>query len=274
MPRKTNNVPTVALAAALALGAPAVHATSVSSTILSDFRITLVDLAPGDGIAASIALDPLSRSTALAGAVSPGANSFWMNQGNSVFDPVSVSGILGGEGTGGAASFAGDPFGAGATLATSAVAQPSFAEGVGEAYIDTQPSGFNTITVGAHTQVSFSGLASLVWNASVPGAAAYGDVSMSFMQDAPGGPVVVDQDEFAAGWVPSGGSTLAGAASDTVSIAFMNTSDDAVVLDYFINVFAGASEIDLPSVDEPGRLALLLAGLMPLLGFAARRRVG
>ncbi|MEP6505017.1 MAG: PEP-CTERM sorting domain-containing protein [Betaproteobacteria bacterium] len=272
MPR--NTFPPIALAATLTLCATAGQAASVSSTTLSDLHITLLDLTPGAGVDPFIALDPLSRSTALAGAVAPGASTYWMNQGLGAFDPVSVSGIFAGEGTGGAASFAGDPFGAGATLATSAVAQPSFLQGVGEAYIDTQPSGFNTIAVGAHTQVSFSGLAWLTWNASDPRAAAYGDVSMSFMRDAPGGLVVVDQDEFAAGWLPGGGSTLTGAAADTVGIEFMNDSDEAVVLDYFVNVFAGASEVDVPpiAVDEPGRLALLLAGIAPVLLALRRRR--
>jgi hypothetical protein len=269
MPRKT--VTDIVVAVGLSLCAMAVHATSVASTTLSDFRITLLDLAPGDGVDPFVTLDPTSYSNAQAGVAAPGANGYWTAQGAGPFGPVSISGALD-DGTGGAASFAGDPFASGATLVASAVGNPGFAQGVGEAWIDNQPSGIVALTVGAHSQVTFSGLALLDWNASEAHAAAYGFVSLGFFQGAPGGQVAVDQEQFSAGYFAVDGVGLVGTASDTVSITFANTSDEAVDLDYSVVVYADASEVDVtPSpVPEPDGLALLLAGLAPLLLLRAR----
>jgi hypothetical protein len=261
-----------ALLAALALATTAVHATSVSSTTLSAFRITLVDLAPGDSVDPSIALDPLSRSTALPGAISPGASTFWMQQGDSAFGPVSSSGEL--DGTGGSASFAGDPFGAGAQLAASAVGNPSFAIGSGAAYIDTQPSGQTQFVLGAHTQVTFSGLAALDWSASTAAAAAYGEVGLDFWQMVDGNQDFVAMDSLTGGYYGDGAGALSGSTAGQVTITFANDSDASVVLGYGVEVFANAAELEtVPSpVDEPAGAGLLLAGASALLWGVRRRR--
>ena len=258
-----------AITAVLLSAAGPGHATSVATSTLSDFRITLLDLAPDDGVAPALALDPLSRSTALAGAVSPGASTFWMQQGDAAFAPVASSGQM--DGSGGAASFAGDPFGAGATLAASAIGRPGFAGGTGETYVDTQPSGLTQFSLAAHTQVTFSGLASLGWNASAAAASALGSVGLDFWQLVDSGEIDVARDDLAAGYFGDGAGPLAGAASRQLTVTFANDSDAPVLLGYAVDVFADASEVAVP-VDEPAGAALLLAAAAPLAWLARRRR--
>jgi len=254
-----------------ALLPPAAHATSVADATLSDLHITLLDLAPADGVAPSLTLDPQSRSVALAGAVSPGESTFWMQQGGSAFGPVSSSGAM--DGIGGSASFAGDPFGAGATLSVHAVGVPGFQVGTGEAYVDTQPSGETSFTLSAHTQVTFTGLASVAWSASDSQASALGEIGLAFLQAPDGVPVTVAQDEFGDGFGLAPGAALSGSGSRPLTITFTNDSDGWTVVDYSVTVFASAGEVDVPPVpvDEPAGAWLLLAGGLPL-AWAARRR--
>lgn len=258
-----------ALFAALALATTAVHANSVSSTTLSAFRITLVDLAPGDGVDPSIALDPTSRSTALAGAVSPGASTFWMQQGDSAFGPVSSSGEL--DGTGGSASFAGDPLGAGAQLAASAAGGPSLAIGSGVAVINSQPSGVNQFVLSAHTQVTFSGYATLDWSAGTVNDAAYGEVDIDLRQDSTS---FLDMEYLTGGYYGDGVGALSGSTAGQVTATFANDSDASVEVNYFVGVFANAAELETvpPPVDEPAGAGLLLAGASTLLWGVRRRR--
>jgi hypothetical protein len=262
----------LALAAALACAALPGHAGTVASTTLSDFRIAVVDLDPADGIAASVTLDPLSRSTAVAGLASPGANTFWMSQGTGAFGAVSISGILDGTGTGGAASVSGDPFAGGATFATSAVGASNWGDGVGETYIDTQPSGETQLTLSAHSQVSFSGVASLAWSAGDPRATTYGGVDMGFLLDS----ALVDRDRFSAGYcsITDAGGGLTGTASEAMTVSFSNTSDAPIVLSYFVDVNADASEVEVVAspVNEPPAGVLLFAGALPAWLALGRRR--
>lgn len=237
------------------------RAESVASTTLSDFRITVVDLDPLDGVVASLTLDPLAQSNALAGFASPGANTFWLSEGNGAFGAASISGILGGTGTGGAATISGNPQGAGATFATSAVGNSNWGGGVGETYVG---NGQANLTLTARSQVSFAGLGTVTWQASDPRAATYGGIDMLFFLDS----ALVDRDQFFAGYgtvttnPPVGTS---GSETQAMSIVFSNSSDMPVVLSFAIDVNANASEIDVPAspVDEPGGAALLLAGALP-----------
>jgi hypothetical protein len=268
-----SSVSIIALAAALSSVALPGHATTVASTTLSGFRITVTDLDPSDGIDATVAFDPLSRSNAIAGFAAPGANSSWSAQGAGPFGAAAVSGILDGTGTGGAASISGDPFGAGATFSGSGVGASDWGDGLGGTYIDTQPTGQTLLTLSAHSELSFSGLASLHWLAGAPMATANGNVDMGFLLDA----ILVDRAAFSAGYDPfsGAGGGLAGTASDALSISFSNSSDVPVVLGYYVNVSADASEVGVvPSpVGEPAGAALLLVGLVPAW-FALRRRGG
>jgi len=265
------SIPAHALwAAAMLLAASTAHATSTASTVLADFGISLTDLAPSDGIAPTLTLDPLSRSTAAPGAVSPGANTFWIRQGDSAFGPVSSSGEI--AGAGGSAAFAGDPFGAGARITASATGGPSFAIGSGAAYIDTQPTGFTELLLGPRTQVVFSGLAQLDWNASNPAAAAYGEIDLAFWRRTGDSEELVAQQYATGGYYGDGAGALSGSTAGTLAIAFANDSDAAVALGYEVSVFANAAELEtVPSpVDEPAGAVLMLAGAAALW----RRRRG
>jgi hypothetical protein len=258
------------LAVALFCAAVPAHAESVASTTLSGFRITVIDLDPADGVGASATLDPLAQSTAIAGLASPGANTFWVSEGVGAFGAASISGILDGTGTGGAASISGDPEGAGATFATSAVGASNWGIGVGETYVG---NGQANLTLAAHSQVSFAGLATVTWQANDPRAATYGGVDMIFFVDS----ALVDRDQFFAGYGTSTPSTpdgTSGTATQAMSISFSNLSDVPVELSFAVDVDADASEIDVLAspVDEPGGAALLLVGALPAWLALMRRR--
>ena len=183
-----------ALAVALA---PAARATSTADATLSDFHIDLLDLAPADGVAPSIVFSPGTTSVAAAAAVSPGASTYWQQRGTSPFGPVATSGSL--FDVGGAASFAGDPQSGGATLTASAFANPSFAGGSGQAYLDNQPSGAISFVLSAQSQVSFTGLATVQWNAGDPRGDASGAVQLLFWQFVDGNFFTLASDNLVAG---------------------------------------------------------------------------
>ncbi|MFL6627937.1 MAG: hypothetical protein ACJ8G1_15955 [Vitreoscilla sp.] len=253
--------------------APVAHASSTADAVLSDFHIDLLDLAPADGVAPSLAFSPGTTSVASAANVSPGASEFWQQRGSTAFAPVSSSGSL--FGNGGSASFSGDPAAGGATLAAHAFGGPGFGNGGGaaQAYVDNQPDGDISFVLSPRTQVTFSGLAALDWRASDPRAAAAAEVQLQFWQFADGNFVTLASDDFVRGWQRVPGDPQAGSDARPVAITFANTTDAAVTLDYVLQVFASASEDRVPvsPVDEPGGAWLLLAGALPL-AWAARRR--
>jgi len=254
----------LAAAALAALAMPAAHAASVAGTTLSDFRITLLDLAPGDGVTPSIAFDPASRSTAEGGMV---------QQGDSAFGAASAGGSLGG--LGGGASFEGDPFGDGATIEATAFANMSPGSGSAEAFVDS-PGGVNSFVLSARTQVSFAGLAETNWAAGDSRGIAEGEVLLQFLRFVDGNPVILVADDFVAGPGRVRGAMENGDTSRPVAITFANTTDAAVTLDYVFLVEADASEgggPPVPPVDEPLAAWLLLAGALPL-ACVARRRIG
>lgn len=262
---------TVAL---LAAALPAVHATSTADATLSGLHIDLVDLAPTDGVAPSIVFSPGTASVAAAAAVSPGASTYWQQRGTSPFDPVATSGSL--FDVGGAAAVAGDPRAGGATLTASAFANPSFAGGSGQAYLDNQPSGDVSFVLSAQSQVSFTGLATVQWNAGDPRGDASGAVQLMFWQFADGNFVTLASDNLVVGWTGVAGDLQQGSASRQVAVTFANTTDSAVTLDYTVLAQAFADEVAVPvtPVDEPPGAWLLLAGALPLAWAARRRRVG
>jgi hypothetical protein len=263
----------IAAAAALMLAASSSHALSVSSAKLSDLRITLADLDAGDAVAPSVTLAPDAYSVAQAFTFAPGANSSWGNQGTGPFAPVSAAGEL--EGTGGAASISGDPFGAGSTFASSAHGRPGDFGGGGLATVDTQPSGWNLLTLSPHTEIAFTGHAEVSWLASALLASAYGQMNLVLIENPLAAPIVSSRDEFDAGYFGNPVS-LSGFAQDDLSVTYANTSNDAVVLAYAIFVESNASEVGLPlvPVPEPSGASLTLAGLVTAGWAAWRRRQG
>lgn len=257
---------------------PAAHAISAADTTLSDFRITLTDLDEGDGVAPSIAFDPISRSTALTVVLARGVDQYdWQQYGTSAFGPVSSSGMV--DGVGGLASIAGDPMSAGATLSAHAEGVPGGAEAIGQASVETDdgPMG-NTLVLSPQTQVTFSGLASTTWNASQPRAAAYGEVAMWLFEPLGAEEVGLSAVDFVDGWGAGSNDSLTGSTSWQASVTFRNATDAAVTLQYDVLATARASEVLVPppsppGVDEPGAAWLLLAGALPL-AWRSRRRTG
>ena len=255
-------------AVALLVAGPARALSTETGTL--DFSIGLTDLDPSDGVAPSLTLDPQSCSTVFAGEVSAGASTSWTQQGDSAFGAVASRGEL--DGTGGAASFAGDPFGAGARIAASAFGGPSLDIGLGRAYISTPPDGQASFVLGAQTEVTLFASVTIAWNASNPGATTSGEADLALWQ------VVGDSQElqqrYVTGGYYGGDGALSGSTQGSMWITFDNESDTPVVLGYYLALFAHASELETvpPPVDEPTDAALLLAGVSALLWGVRRRR--
>jgi len=249
-------------ATSLLAAGPALALSTVTST-LADFRIGLTDLDPSDGVAPTLVLDPQSRSTVIPGEVSAGVSTSWMQQGDSAFGPVSASGDL--NGTGGSASFTGDPLGAGAQIAASAIGGPLLDTGSSAALVDTPYQG--GFVLGPQTQVTFSGSVLIDWSASNSGAAAYAEADLAFWRFIGDGQDFVAQAYVTGGYYSASGGALSGTVSSPLSITFANDSDASVVMGYEVAVFANASEFELalPPVDEPDCAALLLAGVATML---------
>ena len=257
-------------AAALLVAGPA-FAVSTANTTLADFRILLTDLDPSDGVPPTLVLDPQARSTVIPGEASAGGSTSWMQQGDSPFGPVSSSGDI--DGTGGSASFSGDPLGAGAQVAASAVGGPSLDIGSAEAEVETPPLDQGAFVLGPQTEVMFFGEVSIDWNASNPDAAAFGEVDFVFWQFVGDEEALSTFGYVTGGYYGYGDGPQSGFTSSLLAITFSNDSDAPVTLGYALSVFANASEFETVTspVDEPAGPALLLAGMATML-WGLRRR--
>jgi hypothetical protein len=258
------------LATAALFAASSARALSTVSGTL-DFSIGLKDLDPSDGVAPSLTLDPQSRSTVFAGEVSAGASTSWTQQGDSAFGAVSTGGEL--DGTGGSASFAGDPFGAGARIAANAFGGPSLDIGLGRAYVSTPSDGQGSFVLGAQTGITLFASVTIAWNASNPGATTSGEADLALWQ-AVGASQDLQQRYVTGGYYGGGDGALSGSTQGTMWIAFDNESDTPMLMGYYLALFAHASELETvpPPVDEPTGAALLLAGAGALLWGVRRRR--
>jgi hypothetical protein len=248
--------------AALIVASTAQASTTATST-LADFHIEVTDLDPSDGVAPSLVLDAPSRSTV--SVVESNTPTFWLQQGDSAFGAVSTSGEL--DGTGGSASFAGDPFGAGATLTASAMAGPSPDVGESVAYVEESPFGLGELVLGARTQVTFVGSVTFDWSAADVGAATHAAVDLSFWRIVGDGEEALAQDDLADGYLGNGQGPLAGTTSIPLELSFANASDASMVIGYQLAVRASATgHEEFPSpVGEPACAALLLVGVSTLL---------
>ncbi len=261
------------LAAAALFACGQAHAQSTATaTYVVQFGLT--DLDPSDGIAPAVTLDPLASSTVVVSSSGTGVS--WQQQGESAFGAVLTGGQVGG--TGGWASFAGDPFGTGASLVASATSGPAL--DVGSALAIVEPGadslGYTLFTLTPETELTVSGGGFAQWNASNPGAAAYDeiDAALSRPNDA-GGLDLLWMGYVVGGYYGTGFGPLSGSSSGDLTFTFDNDSDAPVVLGFQMAAFASASESELvlPPVDEPAKTAELVAGAV-LLGWIALRRRG
>ena len=263
-------VPVAAAATALLAAGPA-HAASTETSTLGGFHVTLTDLDPSDGVAPSVTLDPQSRSIVSASAVPTSGGASWIQMGDSAFGPVTVSGDL--DGSGGSASFAGDPFGAGAQLVASATGGPSLAVGTSAAYVQTPPTYETQFLLSAHTQVTLWGATTIDWNAGAPGGSAFGEIDLALWLPDASGRDFVAQDDATGGYYGDGTGALSGSMPGGVMVTYADDSDAAIPVGYEVSVFATAGELEPvpPPIDEPAGAGLLLAGLS-LLWRVRRRR--
>jgi len=254
-------------AAALLAAAPA-HGRATTSATLADLRIELTDLAPSDGIPPSLTLD--SQDYSDVGVMAPSDVDFHASRGDSAFGAVSISREV--DGSGGDASLSGDPLGAGATLTASAFAEHG-AGATSFADVGGPPSALDmgAFVLGPHSQVTFSGQATLDWDVSDAHRSTYAAVSLAFMR-------LIDGQQH---WSnPVGASVsydgfgdLAGTLSAPVDQSFSNTSDvpEVVIFSLGVGAFAIDAQIDAFPIDEPAGAALWLAGAA-IVSWAARRR--
>ena len=257
-------------AAALFAAGPAQALTTTTST-LADFHIEMTDLDPSDGIAPSLTLDPQSRSTVAVSLSS--APTIWLQQGDSPFGSVSVSASGELDGSGGSASFAGDPLGAGARITASAMAGPSPDVGESVAYVEQPPFGLGELVLGPQTQVTFFGSVTFDWSADNPGAATYAAVELTLWRLVGDDEQALAQDDRADGYLGNGQGPLSGSTSSPLELSFANDSAASMVIGYQLAVRAFATGLEeFPSpVGEPADAALLLVGLATLL-WGARPR--
>lgn len=261
-------VPSLLAAVSLVAASPA-HGRAETSATLADFRIELTDLDPSDGMAPSLTLDPQAYSSAEVMAASDVESHG--SHGDSAFGAVSTSREI--DGSGGAASFSGDPFGAGAVIAASAFADHG--EGASSfAAVEGPPSAlsFGDFVLGPRSQVTFSGKATVDWSVSDTRTTTYAALNMAFMRLVDGqqhwtAPVDVGVSYFS-------GDPMSGTLSEPMELSFANTSDAAelVIFSLGVDAFAIDAQLDPSPVDEPAGAALWLAGASLLLWGARRCR--
>jgi hypothetical protein len=256
-----------AIAAALVLASAGAIASGTSDATLSDLRIQLVDLDPGDGIAPTVSFDSAGGGSFVA----VENTSKW---GNGAFANISA-GITGGP-VGGTASISGNIL-SGLKLQTTAYTNSTVENGFeSEAFqflkmADDSPLPF---TLSANTRMVVSGHA--VVNAE----------TTLTKSDILGGEVflaLVDTLEDAFAGKYSGLAILTAAAglqranpiSDhehaDMSISFTNATDASATGLFSVAVLASADT--LVPVPEPGSGGLMVAGL-GLVGLMLRRRRG
>jgi hypothetical protein len=257
------------LAAAALLAADPAHGRATTSVTLSDFHIELTDLDPSDGVAPSLTFNPQSFSVA---EVTVGSDSgFHGSRGDSAFSPVSASREV--DGSGGAAALSGDPFGAGALITASAVADHGGGASSGVDVEGPLSLRFPTVFVlGPQSEATFSGSVVIDWSASKPQTVINAAAGFSFLQIVDGDQRFLGQDYVSEFYIGFGAP--AGTLSGPLDFSVINASDAPITVFYGLGVVADAGDMQLDPlpVDEPSGAALLLAGVPWLLWRARRRR--
>ena len=261
--------PARALWSAVALfAAGPVEALTTTSVTLADFQISLTDLTPSDGVAPSVVFDPSLRSSVSVEDLTL-ADPTVMRQGASIFGAVSLSADL--DGTGGAASFSGDPFGAGATITSSAGGNNEWAMGWSNAAVVAPSFGSSEFVLGAHTGITFAGNVSVEWNESSTAATSYAFTELRLWRNLDDGQEFIGDDWIGVAYYGDGPPS--GSTTSPLAMTFANETDtpETVVFDLLLS--SGAADLQsIPSsVDEPAGAALLLVGV-PMLFWRLRRR--
>lgn len=258
-----------ALLAAAALGvAASAQAQTTTTATLAGFRIDLADLDPSDGLAPSLVLDPQARSGAYVQVQSENGQNA-SQQGASAFGAVSAGVDV--DGSAGSAAFSGDPFGDGARITASATGGGTFAIGWGTATVLDPSYAFPELVLGARSQVTFSGMASIDWSDTNTGAVTYALIDLRFWQVVDGSDVNDVEDFLGTAYYGQGAPS--GSISAPIGITFANDSDSAetVVFDVALRTYATNREAYPSPVDEPAGAALLAIGACMLSGLRRRR---
>jgi len=257
----------VLLATAASCAGGLAQAQTTTTATLADFHIGLTDLDPSDGVAPSLVLDTAARSGVYL-EVQSGNDQLGQQQGDSPFGPVTARVDV--AGSAGSGAFSGDPFGDGAVITASATGGGGYAIGWGTALVLGPSNAFPKLVLGAQSQVTFSGIATIDWSDTNPGAVTYALIDLRFWQQTDGGDGNSVEDFLGTAYY--GQSAPSGSISSPVSITFANDSDapEDVTFEVALRTYATDREAYPSPIDEPAGAALLLVGL-PFLLWGARR---
>jgi hypothetical protein len=261
----------LAAAAALALVTTAAQAASSASTTVSDFKITLVDLNPADGIDPSVTFFG-ANAAMVASYFSQSPSAPANSTGGSTFSAVSTSlspsGILGGS-----AQLSGDVFGAGATLSVQAHDSVAIA---GQAFISDVFAGVSfprsgTLSNGQnfqlspYTEIVISGTVDQAVMEDHGSFYSFSDFAFAFFDDALSThPLSSASSDLNNLHGPFGTSST----QTSFSISFTNAGAEVAQGEFYGNVSAHAAGV----VPEPASGALMLAGAGITFMMSRRRR--
>jgi len=264
----------LALAAvASALAAPAAMASASSSISVTDFRVQVTALAPGD--VPAVSFDGAGGSSAESASSSAGRSPDQQTTlASGCAFGVVASTALASPFAGGSAAMVGDVFGAGASATTSAFARSDVPASHGEGTLGlVNDVGAASFTLAPWTRMTISANVSAVASSdgANPDEFAESGLLMAIGDDTGLGPQwdYVDFNALALG--------AFGAFTDTeatfVMLAYDNDSD-APITGLFSGYIASdaSSGAPLSAVPEPGAAAMLVIGLAATALFRARQR--
>ena len=249
------------LAAVAALGAmacTAAFADATASATLSDLKVTLTDLTPGDGIDPSVTFTPYNRAYS-AVALTGGGPLIQQSSGADAFGDVSTAVSMS---SGGAyAGIAGDAYGTGATVSVGSNAVGSHGPS-SDAFVNI--GGYGTLTLAPGSEVTISGLVDVFASTTNFEASAMALFNMDISADGD-----TSQSRRAFLWTsPYSGpyQTLEQVQEESVFLANTTSAPITALFDISLN-----TETLADAIPEPANATLMLAGLTALIAWRRRR---
>lgn len=249
-----------AVAALSAMSCTDGFAGATASATLSDLKVTLTDLAPGDGIAPSVTFGQQDRAYSSLALPAGGGQLLQDAFGTNAFDNLSTAVNAPLEDA--YARIAGDVYGAGATLSVGSDAYGPHAPS-SSAFILV--GGFETMTLAPATEVTISGVLDLLASTTDYDAVAGAQFSMT---------ILAGPDTTQSFYTVLLTSPLSNTPYRTLeqvqaeSMSFVNTTSAPITALFSLQLSTVALATTAP---EPANAALMLAGLAGLVAWKRRR---